>query len=497
MSRHLLFSPLTILCFAAGATVLAQSPGAFGATASMTIPRVWHTATLLTNGKVLIAGGVQTVTEVFGSNPGYINLVTATAELYDPATGTFTPTGSMSMGRYLHAATLLADGRVLVSGGAIQSPQTQTTNTAEIYDPATGSFSLTTPMMYNHACQQALLLNSGQVLVAGGSDANGTGDNHPELFNPQTASFSSAGLMQGIGGENTCAGQAAAVLTDGKVLLVSESGTAQAYDPTTQTFTPTVGGVDGAYNDGLPTATLVADGTVLVAGGYSDSGIIKIASTFDEASGLFTRSGNMSTGYDASTATLLTDRSVLLAGTCAAGISPASDSDVYDPASRTFSHLSMATPRCWHTATLLNNGQVLVAGGFTMNQYVTTASAELYHPATVLPTPALFSLAGNGQGQGAIWNATTGQIASSQNPASAGEILSMYTTNLIEGGAIPPQAAVGGQLAEILYFGDAPGYPGYFQINFQVPAGITPGSSAPVVLTYLGRSSNAVSISVH
>jgi uncharacterized protein (TIGR03437 family) len=70
--------------------------------------------------------------------------------------------------------------------------------------------------------------------------------------------------------------------------------------------------------------------------------------------------------------------------------------------------------------------------------------------------------------------------------------LSLYTTGLLKGGVIPPQVVVGRQLAEILYFGDAPGYPGYFQ----VPAGVTPGSSVPVVLTYLGRSSNAVSLSV-
>jgi hypothetical protein len=473
--------------------ISAQTPGTFGPTGSMTIPRVSHTATLLTNGKVLIAGGIQTV-----SNPGYSELVTATAELYDPATGAFTPTGSMSIGVYNHTATLLADGRVLITGGSIQAPQfgTMPTNTAEIYDPATGSFSPITPMIYDHACQQALLLNSGQVLVVGGSDANSAGAGLPELFNPRTASFSPAGSFS-VPTANTCAGAVATVLTDGKVLLVSEGGTGQIYDPTTQTFTPTAGGVGGGYNDGLPMVTLLADGAVLVAGGYEDSGVIKVAFTFDETSGLFTRTGNMSTGYDASTATLLTDGSVLLAGTCAGGISPASDSDVYDPASRTFSHLSMATPRCWHTATLLNNGQVLVAGGFTQNQYVTTASAELYHPATALPTPALFSLAGNGQGQGAIWDATTGQIASSQTPAAAGQILSMYATSLIEGGAIPPQVAIGGQLAEILYFGDAPGYPGYFQINFQVPAGVAPSPSVPVVLTSLGRSSNATTIAVH
>src|ERR1700734_3230242 len=93
---------LQVLLFAAGAIALAQSPGTFGPTGSMTIPRFSHTATLLTNGKVLIAGGIQANAEFLGSNPGYIDLVTAAAELYDPATGAFTPTGSMSIGRYNH-----------------------------------------------------------------------------------------------------------------------------------------------------------------------------------------------------------------------------------------------------------------------------------------------------------------------------------------------------------------------------------------------------------
>jgi uncharacterized protein (TIGR03437 family) len=72
----------------------------------------------------------------------------------------------------------------------------------------------------------------------------------------------------------------------------------------------------------------------------------------------------------------------------------------------------------------------------------------------------------------------------------------MYTTSLVEGGAIPPQVAVGGQLGEILYFGDAPGYPGYFQVNFRVPDGVSPGAAEPVRLTYLGRPSNHVTIAV-
>ncbi len=84
----------------------------------------------------------------------------------------------------------------------------------------------------------------------------------------------------------------------------------------------------------------------------------------------------------------------------------------------------------------------------------------------------------------------------STSPHRHSDISSTYTNNLIEGGVIPPQVSVDGKAAKILYFGDAPGYPGYFQINFQVPAGVTAGSSVPVVLTYLGRSSNAVSVSV-
>jgi uncharacterized protein (TIGR03437 family) len=86
-------------------------------------------------------------------------------------------------------------------------------------------------------------------------------------------------------------------------------------------------------------------------------------------------------------------------------------------------------------------------------------------------------------------------VASSDNPASAAEILSMYTTSLIEGGAVPPRVSVGGRLAEVVYFGDAPDAPGHFQVNFRVPNGIAPGS-VPVRLRYLERPSNAVTIAV-
>jgi uncharacterized protein (TIGR03437 family) len=95
-----------------------------------------------------------------------------------------------------------------------------------------------------------------------------------------------------------------------------------------------------------------------------------------------------------------------------------------------------------------------------------------------------------------VWHAATGEVASPDSPAGLGEILSTYTASLATDGAIPPQIAVGGKLAEVLYSGAAPGYPGYDQVNFRVPGGIAPGPSVPLRLTYLERSSNEVTIGV-
>ena len=159
----------------------------------------------------------------------------------------------------------------------------------------------------------------------------------------------------------------------------------------------------------------------------------------------------------------------------------------------------MAQARETHTATLLNDGRVLLAGGVVyggIGAFHYTASAELYTPPVLVPGPRLFSMSGDGKGQGAVWHAANGQLASSGAPAIPGEALSMYTTNLTEGGVIPPQVFIGGKLAQILYFGDAPGYPGFSQVNVVVPDGIVPGSAVPVRLSYLGRSSNEVTISV-
>jgi hypothetical protein len=284
------------------------------------------------------------------------------------------------------------------------------------------------------------------------------------------------------------------LLADGRVLFVICCMADQVYNPASGTFAFT-GAMTGVFEDGFASA-MPATGKFLVTGGYDEDfgGVSAGACLYDSVTGTFAATGNMNTARYYHTATALGDGTVLVAGgTVDYRVYTATASaEIYDPAAGRFSPTGdMTTGRINHTATLLLDGTVLILGGDN-----SMSSAEIYHPAQPVPAPVLFSLAGGGLGEGAIWHAVTGQVVSADNPATAGEALAMYTTSLFEGGLIPPQVAIGGQLAEVLYFGDAPGYPGYYQVNFLVPGGVAPGPAVPVRLTYLGRPSNEVSVAV-
>jgi hypothetical protein len=455
----------------AGTLGAAQPAGTFAATGPMSTPRAFHTATLLPNGNVLITGGVA-----FNAYSGGL---LATAELYDPSSGVFIATGSMNTEREGHAATLLSDGRVLISGGSEDL-------SAEIYDPATGIFTATGDMValpYSWL-RSTTLLRDGRVFIA----AQPTAD----VYDPVTGTFAATGPYAAPAPTYM---ETATLLPDGRVLITGGSdlaGWSELYDPTTGMFS--LAGNENYWSE-VNTATLLMSGKVLFVGTYDDP-FPANAELFDPAAATFTRIGNAATEHEYAAVALLPDGTVLITGGELAGGNGEVVSELYLPATGTFSAAgNMITARGEHTATLLADGTVLIAGGYSSWPF-STASAEIYRPPVLQAAPVLFSLGGDGRsGQGAIWKADTGEVASADNPANAGDVLAMYTTSLMEGGMVAPQVSIGGRFAEVLYFGDAPGYPGYFQVNFRVPLGIGAGTQTPVNLRYAGRLSNTVTVS--
>jgi len=476
--------------FLLGATIaLAQSHGTFTATGSMTAARRGHTATLLVDGRVLIAGGwanpentanfVSSAELYYPAAGTFSSTGTVTtnrryhmATLLHPAAGTFSSTGSMTTNRRYHTATLLPDGRVLIAGGTYAGNTTLAS--AELYDPATGTFTTTGSMARPRSGHMAALLPNGKVLVAGGLD--GTNCNPcpaflvgAELYDPVAGTFSPTGDMQIPSYERNTA-----ILLPGGKVFIGGGQTSELYDSITGTFS-TTGGWSAISGDWPDAQILLTNGKVLVTGGNPDGfGSSTFAGVYDPDTGRFALTGAMSTARDWHDATMLPDGTAIITGGQMNGGQTVSQAELYDPAIGGFTPAgSMITGRCCHTATLLNSGQVLIVGGSTSSQGFPSyqpsdlASAELYTPPVMIRAPVLFSLSSDVKGQGAIWRGDMGQIASANNPATAGKVLSMYTTSLIGGGMIPPQVAVGGRLAEILYFGDAPGYPGYSQVNLR------------------------------
>jgi hypothetical protein len=211
--------------------------GVFTATGSMMTARGFHTATLLSDGRVLVAGGDPAAWSD--------NAFLASAEIYDPKTEAFTPTGSMAVGRFYPTATLLTDGRVLIIGGTSSGGSSLTT--AELYDPTTGSFSQTGRMAEGRVYQTATLLPDGRVLVAGGcvrgrDYASCVFRASAELYDPTTGTFAATGPMSSSRVYHT-----ATLLPDGQVLVAAGVGevadsaplaSAELYDPVTGTFGP-------------------------------------------------------------------------------------------------------------------------------------------------------------------------------------------------------------------------------------------------------------------
>jgi N-acetylneuraminic acid mutarotase len=232
----------------------------------MTAERYGHTATLLSDGRVLVAGGGQ----CRGRLGDTCIIPTKTAELYDPASGSWTRTGNMNFGRIAHTATLLNDGRVLVAGGWY--------TTAELYDRASGTWTATSSMTAERYGHTATLLSDARVLVAGGYGVTA------ELFDPSTGTWTITGFMA-----DAREGHTATLLTSGRVLVTGSGpqisdaddwpalATAEEYDPASGTWGSRTFMSTGRDRH---TATLLNDGSVLVAGGPWATVANTIATTF-------------------------------------------------------------------------------------------------------------------------------------------------------------------------------------------------------------------------
>ncbi|NUP06334.1 MAG: PEGA domain-containing protein [Polyangiaceae bacterium] len=332
--------------------------------------RADHTATKLLDGRVLIAGG-----DSDGNN-------SPDAELYDPSSGTFAPVDDPMVGaRSRHTATLLEDGRVLLAGGAISFNGTAT---AEIFDPATSSFTQVGDLTSVRADATATLLGDGRVLVAGGRDAYSTLANPlgtADLFDPVTDTFTAAPVMPYIMERH-----AAALLPNGQVLLVGRYQ-AQIFDPGSNTFAATTSPGTSRLE---PEIVVLPNGTVLVTGGGTIASEI-----FDPSTATFSFSGDSAaTARNHHQLTLLPTGQALLTGGQTEAVSQQvlSLAEIYDPLFGNiggFVAVDSIGPAAGHTATVLDSGSVLVTGGYPCR----TPCAEVPQPTASLFVPATNAVA--------------------------------------------------------------------------------------------------------
>jgi len=378
--------PFALAILMIGALTLpAAAQGSFTKVGDTVVGRNLCQVALLADGRVLVTGGTRT-----GESGTVFN---REAELYDPATQSFTATGPMSTPRIDHASVTLKDGRVLVLGGTTNGQAAL--NTSEVFDPAAGAFKVTATMGAPREAATASLLNDGRVLVAGGNFTQGEDFYFvvaAELYDPASDRFSISGRMKTPRINHT-----AQALPDGRVLIIGGLGEdplgpnaiavrdVEAYDPATGEFT-----VIGQLSEGRtqPQVTLLKDGKVLVSGGVGLDAqqnlvVSSTVEVFDPSSGTSSTPVPMSEPRRNHVAVTLTDGRVLLAGGTTSTGSTAS-ADLFDPASGTIAPTgTMTESRTQAGALRLLDGSVLIVGGARLTSSGVAArlsSAEVYKP---------------------------------------------------------------------------------------------------------------------
>ncbi|AUX39929.1 uncharacterized protein SOCE26_013240 [Sorangium cellulosum] len=360
------------------AEVFDPASGAWSDAESMATARAAHGATLLNDGRVLVAGGHDPERGALSS-----------VEVFDPVSGSWEPVGRMYGARLGHTVTLLEDGRTLAAGGydtRLGTDAYVALESAEVFDPELGSWLRIAPMQNAHAEHTSTLLKGGQVLVAGGRGRGAL--ESAEVFDPGSSTWRYLGPLHVARQAHT-----ATLLNDGRVLVaggdtdeVTSTATAlrraEVFDPGSGVWQP-VGSMGDARSS--HTATLLNDGRVLVAGGIETSsregGETASAELFEPGSGAWQPVAPMLAARSSHTATLLNDGRVLVVGGTAPDGHAIVSAELFDPTVRGWKPVQdMHVARSWHTATLLNDGRVLVAGGY--NDDGVTDSAEVFDPDT-------------------------------------------------------------------------------------------------------------------
>lgn len=368
--------------YLANAALYDPTSNSWTAAPNMANARVGLSLTLLPNSKVLAVGGIST-----NSVPG----TSASVELYDPATNSWSSAASLQNGRHFHSAVLLPNGKLLVTGGGFNQ-NTSCLNSAELYNPLTNSWSAAPSLNQGRCSQTATLLPGGQILVAGGFTVWA-----PIVITASTELYdvSHQGSWKLLTNVPVVKGaQSSTKLQDGRVLVIgidsSANPIATIYNPTDNSWTATGGPL--AKQD-YHSATLLPSGKVLIAGGVlSDTAVATTTvQLFNPATNSFAFTGSLNQARAYQQATLLPDGRVLVEGGSNRGHQDTSNSppfvalssaEIYNPASGTWTNApNMASQRVGHTATLLANGKVLVVGG-TVNRTQYLKTAELYDPIT-------------------------------------------------------------------------------------------------------------------
>jgi hypothetical protein len=358
-------------------------PGTFSPTGSPAEARWLHTATLLRDGRVLVVGGL-------GAG-GF----RASAEVWDPMTASFSPAGSLAEARAGHTATLLPDGRVLIVGGCCYPEGPDMLTSAEVWDPETDTFTPAGSLAEAHGEHTATLLPDGRVLIVGGYRRNQHNAQTAEVWDPETRSFGPADLLAAARFHHT-----ATLLADGGVLIVGgEGGTppnlladppAEVWDPVAGSSSPAGPLTEGRFQH---TATLLPDGRVLIVGGqWLDGPTYRptaVAEIWDPVTASFSPAGSpLVEARRGHTATLLPDGRVLVVGGLSGqrindtdNLTVHATAEIWDPVTASFSPAGspLVEARRGHTATLLPDGRVLVVGGANDGEDA-MASAEMWEP---------------------------------------------------------------------------------------------------------------------